>query len=186
MKNLFFIVLVCFCGTVHAQTAHVESGNWGLQTGLLGFWGHYEQGVAKSLALRYEVGFDMGLFFGNMYSKTGVEAISALAFEPRYYYNLNKRERKGRKTALNTGNFFAFRTRYQPDWIFFSNYANRQGLSSITYIPTWGIRRHVGNHLCFEAGFGVAWQTVFWKRLGYGSNNTDVDLDLQLRLGYSF
>lgn len=75
------------------------------------------------------------------YSEGGVQYIFAgfVDLQSRYYYNLEKRKRKGKRYKMNSGNFLAMRMLYTgPDvassFVRFDNHSFSVG-------PTWGIQR---------------------------------------------
>jgi len=111
--------------------------------------------------------------------------IPNLNLEPRWYYNLNKRVNKGRKISGNSGNFIAVRTTFFPDIFVISNYPDVSVIPSLSIVPTWGIRRHIGKHLNYEAGFGLGYGVSFGKSVGYANNDADINFNLQLRIGYT-
>ncbi|MCW3789239.1 hypothetical protein [Plebeiibacterium sediminum] len=184
-----YILICCFIQLTFiakSQSASVEKSVYGIQTGILGIWGHNEAFLSKSLALRSEIGFDSGIWGGTFYEKTGFLMTPVLTLEPRYYYNLNKRERKTKRIDGNTGNFLSLKTSYHPDWFVISNYSNISIISDISIVPTWGIRRSIGKHINFETGFGIGYQHVFAKQAGYYQDENYVLYNVHLRIGYRF
>lgn len=98
MKKIFLTLI--FCGLTFmtkAQNASVEKSIYGIQTGFLGVWVHNESKLSNSIALRTELGFDSGIWGGDFYDKTGFLMTPVITAEPRWYYNLNKRESKSKK-----------------------------------------------------------------------------------------
>ena len=71
--------------------ASVEKSTFGIQTGVLGIWAHREVKLSNQIALRAELGMDAGIWGGSFYPKTGYLMTPVITFEPRWYYNLNKR-----------------------------------------------------------------------------------------------
>lgn len=169
-----------------SQTASVENSTFGVQTGFLGIWAHNEAKLSIQIALRSEIGFDSGIWGGSFYDKTGYVFAPVITLEPRWYYNLNKRVKKDRRIDGNSGNFISLKTSYHPDWFVISNYDNISIVSDITIIPTWGIRRNIGNHFNYETGIGIGYVYYFAKSAGYLENKSDVALNLHLRIGYRF
>lgn len=74
--------------------ASVEKSNFGIQTGLIGLWGFNEYKLSNPISLRSEIGVQLG--FSTGYDKTYTTIFPSLSIEPRWYYNLNKRLRKGK------------------------------------------------------------------------------------------
>ncbi|HZJ74187.1 MAG TPA: hypothetical protein VFC87_05235, partial [Perlabentimonas sp.] len=58
--------------------------------------------------------------------------------------------------------------------------------SNISIIPTWGIKRNIGRHFTYEAGFGIGYLYYFAKNVGYSENKGEVGVNLHLRIGYRF
>lgn len=58
-----FLLTLTFCGLTliaKSQTASVEQSNYGIQTGVLGIWAHQETKLSNQIALRAEIGMDVG------------------------------------------------------------------------------------------------------------------------------
>ncbi len=184
-----FTFLLLFCGITfvnQAQNASVEKSVSGIQTGLLGIWFHNESRLSNTIALRSEIGFDAGIWGGAFYDRTGYAATPVLTASPRWYYNLNRRARKSKRINGNSANFIALKTSFRPDWFVISNYDNVSYASTISIVPTWGIRRNIGSHFNYEAGIGVGYVYYFAKQAGYRENEGQTALNLHVRIGYRF
>ncbi|MFI1772789.1 hypothetical protein [Thalassobellus citreus] len=184
-----FLLALIFCGSTliaKSQNVSVEQSTFGIQTGVLGVWIHNESKLSNQIALRSEFGLDTGIWGGSFYDKTGFLLAPVITAEPRWYYNLNKRTRKSRRIDGNSGNFISLKTSYHPDWFVISNYDNIRVISDISIVPTWGIRRNIGNHFNYETGIGIGYVYTFAKNAGYLKNESDVAGNLHLRIGYRF
>lgn len=170
----------------NAQNASVEKSTYGIQTGILGIWAHREVKLTNQIALRQEIGMDAGFWAGSFYPKNGYLMTPVITLEPRWYYNLNKRISKSRNIRGNSGNFLSVKTSYNPNWFVISNYDNIQIADQISIIPTWGIKRNIGNHFTYETGIGIGYRYIFAKNVGYLENQSETALNLHLRLGYRF
>jgi hypothetical protein len=95
---------------------------------------------------------------------------------------LEKRIAKNRKITNNSGNFLALNVAYNPDWFYISSKENINVISTVAFIPKWGIKRTVGSHFTYEAGIGLG---GFIALEDY-ETDTNVALDLHLRIGYTF
>lgn len=179
MKKIILILLITNF-SFSQEKASVEKSFFGIQTGFLGAWVHNESRLSNQVSLRSEIGLDFG-FSDNGYSQTSA-LIPSLRLEPRWYYNLEKRVKKARKISNNSGNFLALNITYNPDWFYISNQDNLNVISTLAFVPKWGIKRTVGNHFTYEVGIGIG---TFIVLEDYETNN-NVALDLHLRLGYSF
>ncbi|CDF80984.1 conserved hypothetical protein [Formosa agariphila KMM 3901] len=188
MRNLlstfcFFIISII----AYAQTTTVEKSIYGIQTGFLGFYANNEARLTNSIALRSELGLDAGFWGSDVNDINGYLLAPVLTLEPRWYYNLKKRTNKGRRTANNTGNFVSLKTSYHPDWFTLTNADHLNFIGDFTIIPTWGIRRHLGNHFNYETGIGIGYGRYLLNKNDYyyGDKNV-VAVNLHLRIGYSF
>ena len=183
------LLTLVFCGLTliaKSQNASVEQSTYGIQTGFLGIWAHNETKLSNSITLRSEIGFDSGIWGGDFYDGTGFLLTPVITAEPRWYYNLKKREKKSRRIDGNSGNFVSLKTSYHPDWFVISNTDNVSVISDISIIPTWGIRRNIGKHLNYEAGIGIGYRYVFAKQAGFLENESEAAVNLHLRIGYRF
>ncbi len=183
------LLVLTFCGLtliVKSQNASVEQSTFGIQAGFLGVWTHSETKLSSMMVLRTELGFDSRIWGGDFYDGTGFLLTPVITIEPRLYYNLNKRVRKLRRIDGNSGNFILVKISYHPDWFVISNYDNINVISDMSIVPTWGIRRNIGDHFTYESGIGIGYRYAFAKQAGYLKNERDVTLNLHLRIGYRF
>jgi len=185
-KYIAIIALCTLTIVVKGQEISVEKVINEIQTGFLGIWGHNESKLTNEISLRSEIGFDSEIFGGSFYSKTGIVLVPVITLEPRWYYNLKKRDSKSKNIKNNSGNYIALKTSYYPDWFVISNYDNLSLISQIYIIPRWGIRRTIGNHFNFETGVGLAYRYVFAKSAGYTDNESEILFNINLRIGYTF
>lgn len=93
---------------------------------------------------------------------------------------------KGRRIDGNSGIFLSLKTSYHPDWFVISNYDEIRIVSDISIVPTWGIRRNIGDHFTYETGIGIGFLYYFAKDAGYSENESYITLNLHLRFGYRF
>ena len=183
-KKILFSLIISLIYTVgKSQTASVEKSTYGIQTGLLGIWVHNETKLTNQIALRTELGMNAGIFGGDFYPKTGFLMTPVITVEPRWYYNLEKRQSKSKNISGNSGNFVSLQTSYHPNWFVISNYDNLKTFNLITVIPTWGIKRNVGKHFTYETAIGIGYGHQF--REGFGDLE-GVTANLHLRIGYRF
>ena len=181
MKTIATIVLLSLSLFSHAQEASVEKTVFGIQTGLLGVWIHNESRLTDKLALRTEIGLDGGFWAGYFYDEVGYMMAPVLTAEPRYYYNLAKRQLKTKDIRKNSGNFISVKTSFHPDWFVISNEKDLYVISDLSLVPTWGLRRNLGTHFNFEAGAGLGVRFYFGE-----FEDTELAANLHLRIGYVF
>lgn len=162
------------------KTPSVEKSFFGIQAGLFGAFVYNESKLSNNIALRTEVGMLMGLWGGTAFPKTGIVFTPTISIEPRYYYNLERRVKKGKNITTNSANYFSLKTNYNPDFFVISNYDNVKVNSHITVVPKWGLRRSIGSNFDFEISTGLGYTYDFEVKEGRGY------IDLGARIGYHF
>ena len=173
---ILLTIIVCVHSGIYAQSARVEKSVYGFQVGYMGAWVHGEFRLADQVALRTELGIDG--YFGGYY---GVVMYPEMAVEPRWYYNLNKRESLSKRIDGNSANFISLPIGFYPHTGYFignQGFVEGSDVLTISISPTWGIRRNIGKHLNTEAGLGAGY--IFHK------NYDSWKLNIHLRIGYRF
>ena len=187
MKNLLIILLFFSTLAAKAQETSVEKSTFGVQTGVLGIWAYNEAKLSNAIALRTELGFDFGIWETTYYDDYDSPFIltPVILVEPRFYYNLKRRSENSQRTDENSGNFIAIKTSYHPELALF-NTDDAPVVSDFAIIPTWGIRRNLGDHFNYEAGIGVGYSYTSAERAGYSKDKSEIELNMHLRIGYRF
>ncbi|MEN2487260.1 hypothetical protein AAYQ05_05605 [Flavobacterium sp. B11] len=196
MKKIFLFIILGISITLKAQDASVEKSIFSVQTGFAGLWLNNELKLSNSIALRSEIGIEYDFAVGDHYDEAGFILQPVIALEPRFYYNLKKRNANGRKISNNSGNYLSLKTSYHPDWFVINLDDNITKTADLSIIPTWGIKRSIGNHFTYEAAVGLGYRLVFLKANSYnghaqnvdGFNSTESQYTpyLHLRVGYVF
>lgn len=187
-KILFFIILISSFTQSQNTNNNLEKSIFNFQTGILGTWINNETKLSSSLTLRSEIGLDVGLFTRDFSKNTTTTFLTpVINLEPRFYYNINKRENKKKDTSNNGANFLTTSISYHPDWFVISSKDNITVYNQLSIIPKWGIRRTIAkSNFNFEAGIGLGYRFYFLKQYGYTKNDGETALDLHLRIGYTF
>ncbi|WP_083631398.1 hypothetical protein [Labilibacter marinus] len=104
------------------------------------------------------------------------------------YYNLNKRQEKGKRIDGNSGNYVSIRVGYQPGLAVSSD--NSEFYPSVSILPMWGIKRNIGKSFNYEVGMGIGYYWAFKEYTPFYSNEmtnyTERGLALGLRLGIGY
>ncbi|AWW29299.1 hypothetical protein DN752_03600 [Echinicola strongylocentroti] len=183
-RLLLVLFLLPLTKVVQAQTASVERSIYGVQAGLVGFWGYNESRLSNTIALRTEVGLNGGIWQNDLYNTSGIILFPELSLEPRWYYNIRKRTRRLKRTAMNSANFVTLKAFHHPDWFTVGAGSGVTVIPDIGLVPMWGIRRNVGSQFNFEAGIGIGYQYLLYKSAGYTENSGDTIGFISLRFGY--
>lgn len=185
MKKLAILaaLLVVAITNINAQESTPTElvSNHSIGINLLGVEYSYEQPLGSSLfAMNYSVGAGSNLIITN--GTTYYSLVPYITLEPRCFYNIKKRNQKGKNTLSNSANYLAFKTRL----LLPSMYANDSAMQSNTELhiaPIWGIKRVYGKHFLLDAyiGGGVG----FGRQEISGLTATPMFL-AGLKLGYLF
>jgi hypothetical protein len=178
MKRVIAVLILAFNLNVNAQEVGVEKSIFGIQTGFgahTGIWFNNESKLSNSIALRSEIGLEKDFTVGDHYDGAGFILQPVLTVEPRYYYNLEKRNSKGKKTANNSGNYISIKTSYHPDWFVINLADNVTKTADLAIVPTWGLKRQIGNHFTYETAVGFGYRVVYLKENSVNGNVQNVD-----------
>src|SRR5690349_16224893 len=153
--KVYLLILMLFGlpAVSQAQEISVERSLFGIQTGFSGIWAHNEAKLTNKWVLRSELGLDRNIsggdIYDNNYKAIGLLLSPVITLEPKWYYNLEKRNSRSKKISGNSGNFISLKASFNPDWVVVSNYENLNIINQLAVIPTWGIRRNLGEHFHF-------------------------------------
>lgn len=188
MKKIIISIYCLVALTItYSQNKGVEKSLFQIQTGLLGSWVSNETKLSQNIALRSEIGLDAGIFGGEINGNSGLFFTPVINLEPRFYYNLSKRERNKNNVSNNGANFLTALISYHPDWFVISQKNNVNVYNQLSVIPKWGIRRTIAkSNFNFEAGIGIGYKYTFLKQYGYSKNDGEGILDIHIRIGYTF
>ncbi|TDE31405.1 MULTISPECIES: hypothetical protein [Flavobacterium] len=178
MKKVIIVLILAFNLNANAQEVPVEKSIFGIQTGFgvhTGIWFNNESKLSSSIALRSEIGLEKDFTVGDHYDGAGFILQPVLTVEPRYYYNLEKRNVKGKKTANNSGNYVSIKTSYHPDWFVINLADNVTKTADLAIVPTWGLKRQIGNHFTYETALGFGYRVVYLKENSVNGNVQNVD-----------
>lgn len=164
----------------HAQ--EVEKSIWQVQTGFLTLMISNESQLYQNFILKSEIGFIAGFRDGIFYEKPLYLVVPSFTLQPRWYYNLNKRHSKGKRTRLNSGNFLAFETALLPLGLTISNYGNTTNINYLTTGFSWGVRRS-WSWFNFETSVGYNYYIGFYKLQGASDYIAGFAPNLTLRIG---
>lgn len=135
-KILFIVFLISNFTQSQNTNNNLEKSIFNLQTGVLGTWLNNEIKILPNFVLRSEIGLDAGLFtrdFSN--SNTTTFLTPVINFEPRWYYNINKRSKNNKTVKNNSANFFTTSISYHPDWFVISSNENLNVYNQLSVIP---------------------------------------------------
>lgn len=175
--------LLVFSSFSQENELGVEKSMYGVQTGLLGIWVYNETKLNAEFAVRTEIGLDGGYSYSNFRNpKSQYVLLPSLSLEPRWYYNFEKRAKKGKSTANNSANFLSLKTTYNPNWFAISNDNISNFANVFRIIPSWGIRRDLGANFDFDLRLGIGYAFVSNSL----SSASGLAGDFSVRFGYNF
>ncbi|PLX02767.1 MAG: hypothetical protein C0595_09585 [Marinilabiliales bacterium] len=175
---IYILFTITLISRAQEQQASLTESTMGLQIGTFGVWIYNEAKISNSLALRADLGIDGYLATVNS-DIFKPYVIPSVSMEPRWYYNLKRRVRKGRRIDSNSGDFVSLIAKINPNVFVFPNNINSPHLFSI--IPTWGLRRAIGRNFNLETSMGAGYRVAFSP-----STKTTKELIYYINLRFGF
>jgi hypothetical protein len=122
---------------------------------LVGASASYEKSISRRTSLNFEAG--LNYWFSYAYSDYlgsdfGYTLAPTLSVEGRHYYNLNKRLRRGKSIANNSGNFLSVGLGYTFAPIASDMYED----PAVSITPSWGMQRGIGKRFSMELLLGYS------------------------------
>lgn len=195
MKKTLFTLLLSTSLLAQEKATDLFNAN----VSILGLGVQYEKALSENFTalgtLDYAGGFR---YSNNDYYGSDFEYIltTNLALEGRYYYNFDRRISKGKNTSNNSGNYFALKAVYIPDWLTYSNSDNLSVDPQVMVTFNYGLKRSFAQNFFYEfyTGLGMifyedenlSFDPVNQTYSPYKSTTTAFALDLNFRVGYNF
>lgn len=153
-KIKFTILVVSFFSTSNNNSLQAQKSVTSIQTGILGIWTQHERVVANTITLRLEMGAEPAIAGNGITNEKSFRWMPVGTVEPRLYYNLKTRNRKGFNTSNYAANFVSLKTSYNPGWAIYSNEVLPEKQSNYSIIPTYGLKRNINKYFFYEVGIG--------------------------------
>ena len=169
----YLIYFISFSQKKTSENASVEKSILSIQTGYFGTWINHELKLHKNIALRTEIGTEYRLKFAIKQSFDSLKNQVSIFLEPKYYFNLVKRESKNKNIKNNAGNYISLRTNLN----ILNNLENGE-IYFHTLTPTYGIRRNITSHFNLELSFGYG--------ISYSNSLITLEAMPSFRIGYIF
>jgi len=156
-KNyLFLFLFITVFNALYAQDEATVSVKSQFKINILFPSFVYEHAFSDKNTLYSEAGLGLGYRYNSFYDEGNVYFFPLINEQFRHYYNMKKRADIGKRTAYNSGNFFAANVLYNfPSLSTNERYGNYPG--SFTVAALWGLQRtYKGRfNLEFNVGPGV-------------------------------
>jgi len=120
-----------------------------------------EHGLTVNSTLNSEIGLGLGYKYSDYYGSAFI-AYPFILEEYRYYYNFERRIRKGKNISRNSGNYFGVNAGY-----FFKPITNQQQ----KFVESSAIAAFYGLQRTYKRGFNVGYQVG----VGYQISKSDDD-----------
>jgi len=183
MKIIVLITIAFFSLDMFSQVedVSVNQNQYNIQAGF-GIWVNNETKLIETVALRTELGLS------GAYQKEGSESTLAflpgVSLEPRWYFNLKKRDSKGRDISFNSANYWSVKAFYISDaFIIATNNAELEN-DKLNVTINWGLKRNLSKKLHYEFGIGLGVDALYQKSNAILATDSPVVGSLTLRLGY--
>ena len=169
----YLIYFIPFSQKKSSEKVSVEKSILSIQTGYFGTWINHELKFRKKFALRTELGTEYRLKFAIKQSFDSLKNQVSIFLEPKYYFNLIKRESKNKNIKNNAANYISLRTNFN----ILNNLENGE-IYFHTLTPTYGIRRNITSHFNLELSFGYG--------ISYSNSLITLEAMPSFRVGYVF
>lgn len=192
MKRILVLVSVLSTMIAKSQDVSVEKSIYGLQLGLVNLNFLNESKLNRKIALRTEIGFELGFVTKksndpSIKDKTSTAVIPDITLEPRWYFGLDRRARLNKNTKNNSSNYLSLKTSFMSGTTPIINADNVKIVSSLYAIPEFGIRRNFSKHFNYEFSGGVGYRyNIFSDSKGCDCEHNNTYLDINARIGYDF
>jgi hypothetical protein len=184
MKKILLIHMLLIPFLLFAQkNSSVEKSFFTIQIGAVGVWVNNETRLTDNIVLRTEVGL-----YTEIYQGAGFFMAPEITFEPRWYYNIQKRVLNKKDTSNNSANFFTLKTSFRFSLFEISGFDDdrKSAENSFTIIPKWGIRRNINKSFNYELGAGIGYIHFINQKYFKTYDNNGIAIDLHVRIGYNF
>lgn len=167
------------------KPASVEKSLFSAQIGPFGIWLSHELKLFNRIALRTELGYADGIW-KESHIRSRIIFSPSVVLEPRWYYNIRKRQENSKDISNNSGNFVAVKARYFADEFIALQPENAVVISSFSLIPTWGHRGNIAKGFYYETALGFGYRFFINEPQNYYDDGVRVDWNFYMRLGYAF
>jgi len=154
VKYIAFVIFLCSL-KIYSQnnSVAVEKNLFKVNILLPGFI--YEHGFDQKNTLYSELSLGFG-YHSSYYGGSSWSFFPNINEQFRHYYNLEKRDSKGKRTDHNSGNFVALNAIYNFKSIS-SNNDFSADTSSFTIAPVWGLQRTYSRNFNLGLNAGVGY-----------------------------
>ena len=128
--------------------------NFGVHIGVIGAGINYEKVITDKFTLNTQLEYSGG-FYKRLGNDTEFVFASVISLEPRYYYNRDRRLKKGKSIDFNVGNFIAGDISYGPVFGSIASDDDVEVVDSFVAGIKYGLRRKIVQKLNFEFAFGL-------------------------------
>lgn len=193
IKHIVVLLIFCSFYSAKSQDISVAKNLFGVQLGLLSASVLNETKLDRKFTLRSELGVGVSFYSSKTNNSETNKQTQTVSYpfvlvEPRYYYGLDRRSRLGRNINNNSSNYLSLATTYYATNLAFTNSSTiTKIVSSITFVPRFGIRRSFAKNFNYEFAFGAGYRYNFFNdRDGCYCSHNGVALDIETKIGYNF
>jgi len=178
MKRITLLILMVLSTTLFAfgQTDEAKVERSLLSVYFIPLKISYEQGLGKSNTIEIGGGLNGVSWLENNGDfdefRFGVAPFAETTF--RNYYNLDKRQGKGKRTAMNSGNYWGIQARYRFAPI--AGDTDDERFNTFFIAPVWGFQRNYNSHFSLGMDFGFG--------AGFNNYGTYLSPVIRLKLGF--
>lgn len=135
----------------------------------------YEKRIGNSQTLYGQAFFATSIYLGyssSLGNMSGVDIYPAVTLQYRYYYNGNRRTEKGKRTAMNSMNYFNIVTEAE----FYTDKSWDQDVSRVWKLvgTAWGFQRNYSKRFSLDINIGLGYAFSRKTVMGYPGEYTSI------------
>jgi hypothetical protein len=120
-----------------------------------------EFALGKMTTLQMEAGVLSGSIYYSSFDGWGNDLPLGVSVAPQFYYNFSKRVSYSRDTKNNSANYLSLPLFFNSS----KSLGNRSSSESVALMPTWGLRRNLGDNFYFDFSIGYGARHFFGNNL---------------------
>lgn len=163
------LLFICLCSFVQAQDFNMRSTRTSVYDPTLAKEIHkvslfplgyaYERRINEEFTFQTGIDFSLDSYFED-YDETDNYALivnPTIHFEPRYYYNMERRYKRGRNVNFNAASYLGIYAEYTFNPLVDEYHDYHPTLDRFKIGPAWGLQRNLGRrgYLNFNLAYGL-------------------------------
>jgi len=164
MKKIIYLFALLFVHDLFSQDESLDN-QFKVEFNFISTGISYEMPINDSFLLDLSLGIGGGYRLNSGFTGEWILNSPPAGFgkaELKYYYNREKRVKKGKNNINNAGNYIAFQTKYNTERFSMPNDINIEPLNKVLLNEIhWGLQRSLGGNWLFNFHLGLGFARDF-------------------------